>query len=93
MLTPEDTARLYSDAFRRQSTAMHGDTAFTISDLRAQLDVANHQISVLVDELGAKSKQLDEALASHIRENPVLPEELPSSEEGLVLPPAQEQRV
>jgi hypothetical protein len=57
-LTPDDNARLYSDAFARTAKTMLGEQSFSYADLKAQYDVAQMQIGVLQDELKAKDAEI-----------------------------------
>lgn len=55
-LSDADAARLYSDAFQRNSKAQLGESAFACADLKTQLDVAGYANGVLQDELTAAQK-------------------------------------
>lgn len=57
-LSQDDANRLYSDAFARTTKAMWGEQAFTVADLKTQLDVAHMVSSVMQDELTAAQTEL-----------------------------------
>lgn len=58
-LSPDDNARLYSDAFTRAAKTMLGDASFAYADLKANLEVAQAQSGVLQDELKAVTVDRD----------------------------------
>lgn len=57
-LSPADTNRLYADAFQRNSRALLGDTSHALVEIRARLEVAQAENSVLADELKAMEAKL-----------------------------------
>lgn len=67
-LSQDDANRLYSDAFARTTKAMWGEQAFTVADLKTQLDVAHMAATVLQDELTAVQTELASVKAERDKE-------------------------